>query len=134
TRKIGEHLNISHQVVWRILRDSLLYPYHEGCKLSSLEISLLRINFCQWYLAIYPNFDHNILFTDEANFSRNSITNFYNNHILVWADENSHRICRNTFSRAVLSKCMGWYDWGSFDWSFLFAWLTRSYIQALFAT
>lgn len=99
TRKIGEHLNISYQVVWRILRDSLLYPYHIQRVQALLPRDFpLRINFCQWYLnrlAVDPNFDCKILFTDEANFSRNSIINFHNNHI--WAEENPHGIVETHF-------------------------------------
>lgn len=99
TRKIAEHLNISHQVVWRTLNDSLLYPYHIQRVQALLPRDFpCRIIFCQWYLtrlAVDPNFDCKILFTDEANFSRNSIINFHNNHI--WALENPHGIVETRF-------------------------------------
>lgn len=99
TRRISEHLNISHQVVWRILRASLLYPYHIQRVQALLPRDFpLRIDFCQWYLnmlAVDRNFDCKILFTDEANFSRTSIKNFHNNH--TWADENPHEIVETHF-------------------------------------
>lgn len=99
TRKISEHLNISHQVVWRILNDSLLYPYHIQRVQALLPRDFpCRINFCSWYLnrlAVDPTFDCKILFTDEASLSRNSIINFHNNHI--WALENPHEIVETQF-------------------------------------
>lgn len=99
TRIIGKQLNISHQVIWRILRESLLYPYHIQRVQALLPRDFpLRINFCQWYLnrlADDPDSDCKILFTDEANFSRTSIINFHNNHI--WAQENPHGIVESHF-------------------------------------
>lgn len=99
TRKVSEILNVSHQVVWRILHDALLYPYHIQRVQALLPRDFpLRINFCTWYrnrLAANPRFDCVILFTDEASFSRNSIMNFHNNH--VWADENPHAIVETRF-------------------------------------
>lgn len=99
TRKIARTLNICHQIVWRILVDFLLYPYH------ILRVQALlprdfpqRVNFCQWYLqsiALNPQFESQILFTDEANFSRNAIQNFHNNH--MWAEENPHTITETHF-------------------------------------
>lgn len=94
TRKIAGTLNISHVLVWKILIDNLLYPYHIQRVQALLPRDFpVRINFCQWFLrklAENPLFDHRILFTDEANFSRNAIRNFHNNHL--WADENPHAV------------------------------------------
>lgn len=94
TRKIGNNLNISHILVWKILHDFLLYPYHIQRVQALLPRDFpLRMNFCQWFLQkMYENplFDTEILFTDEANFSRNAIQNFHNNHF--WAEENPHAI------------------------------------------
>lgn len=99
TRKISVLLNISHQVVWRILHDSLLYPYHIQRVQALLPRDFpLRINYCRWYrnrLVANPNFECIILFTDEASFSRTSIVNFHNNHL--WADENPHGIVETHF-------------------------------------
>lgn len=94
TRKIGSNLNISHVLVWKILHDFLLYPYHIQRVQALLPRDFpLRVNFCRWFLeriAHNPLFDREIMFTDEANFSRNAIRNFHNNHI--WADENPHAV------------------------------------------
>ena len=92
TRKIASNLNICHQIVWRILCDFMLYPYHilRAQALLSRDFEK-RITFCQWYLntiAQNPQFETHILFTDEANFSKNGIQNFHNNHF--WAEENPH--------------------------------------------
>lgn len=94
SRKIASNLNISHILVWRILHDFLLYPYHIQRVQALLPRDLpFRINFCQWFIQKIvenPLFDREVLFTDEANFSRNAIRNFHNNHF--WAEENPHTI------------------------------------------
>jgi hypothetical protein len=92
TRKIARVLNVSHSVVFRILKEQQLYPYHLQ-RVQSLLIRdfLPRVVFCQWLINMIgqaPQFLRNILFTDEANFSRDCIRNFRNNHI--WAEENPH--------------------------------------------
>lgn len=84
--------------------DFLLYPYH------ILRVQPLlprdfpkRMEFCEWYIgnvAQNPQFELQIMFTDEVNFSRNSIQNFHNNHL--WCEENPH-----AFPKSVFSKCMG---------------------------
>ncbi|KAJ4447565.1 hypothetical protein ANN_09572, partial [Periplaneta americana] len=48
-----------------------------------------RVRFCQWFLqqcGVNPNFPALVLFTDEAQFTRDGITNFHNQH--VWAYKN----------------------------------------------
>ncbi|KAJ4445414.1 hypothetical protein ANN_07219 [Periplaneta americana] len=47
-----------------------------------------RVRFCQWFLqqcGVNPNFPALVLFADEAQFTRDGITNFHNQH--VWAYE-----------------------------------------------
>lgn len=94
TRKIAATFNVAHVLVWQILTQNLLYPYHVQRVQALLPRDFpLRINFCEWFFQMLvenPLFDRHILFTDEANFSRNSIRNFHNNHL--WADENPHGI------------------------------------------
>jgi hypothetical protein len=49
--------------------------------------------FCQWFLqqcGINPNFPAFVIFTTEAQFIRDGILNFHNQHL--WADENPHAI------------------------------------------
>lgn len=99
TRKIGKELNICYKMVWEILRDSLLYPYHVQRVQALLPRDFEpRTQFCRWYhqrLAENPHFDSIIMFTDEAHFSRNAIMNFHNNH--NWAQENPHAITESNF-------------------------------------
>lgn len=94
TRKMSDMFNVSHQTVLRILKDQQLYPYHIQRVQALLPADFpKRLNFCEWLLQkITENnqFLNFILFTDEANFSRNSIQNFHNNHL--WAQENPHAI------------------------------------------
>lgn len=94
TRKIAVMLNVSHFLIWKIIVDNLLYPFHIQRVQALLPRDFpSRLNFCRWFLeklAEDPLFKSKILFTDEANFSRNSIRNFHNNH--VWAEENPHAI------------------------------------------
>jgi hypothetical protein len=50
-----------------------------------------RVEFCQWLLAncvVNTQFIANILFTDEAGFTRDGIVNVDNTH--VWVDDNPH--------------------------------------------
>ncbi|KAJ4433566.1 hypothetical protein ANN_15875 [Periplaneta americana] len=52
-----------------------------------------RVRFCQWFLqqcGVNSNFPALVLFTDEAQFTRDGITNFHNQH--VWAYENPRAI------------------------------------------
>lgn len=101
TRKIGMELNICYKTVWEILRESLLYPFHIQRVQALLPRDYEpRTQFCRWYIQKVienPQFDSKIMFTDEANFSRNAITNFHNNH--YWAQENPHAITETHFQQ-----------------------------------
>lgn len=94
TRKIGLNVNVSSSTVFRILKNNLLYPYHIQRVQALLPTDFpLRVNLCHWMqqkIGENPQFLGQILFTDEAKFSREAIINFHNNHI--WADENPHAI------------------------------------------
>ena len=99
TRKIASTFDVSHKTVLRILKENLLYPYH----IQSVRVLLLRDfppgeHFCQWVLqraAENPQFLSQVLWTDEANCSRNAIQNFHNNH--VWAEANPHAITEDHY-------------------------------------
>lgn len=99
TRKIANTLNVSHWTVWKILKDNMLYPYHIQRVQALLPADFPpRIALCQWILQtllLIPQFLTQIMFTDEASFSRNAIRNFHNNH--VWADENPHEVLEDRF-------------------------------------
>ena len=113
TRKIGNELNVSYKTVWSILKDYLLYPYHVQRVQALLPRDFpTRVNFCNWFqensLRV-PHFSAKILFTDEANFSRQGIINFHNNHI--WAEDNPHAIIeghhQHTFSFNIWAGIIG---------------------------
>lgn len=93
-RRLSHEEGVSKTSVWRILKCQLLYPYHmqrvQGLSPRDFQP---RIEFCQWLLrkiALIPLFLTNILFTDEAGFSREVIFNYHNNHF--WADVNPRKI------------------------------------------
>ncbi|KAJ4451131.1 hypothetical protein ANN_02571 [Periplaneta americana] len=90
TRRVALQVNVPHTTVWRLLKEYQLYPYHlqRVQALSPADYSA-RVRFCQWFLqqcCVNPNFPALVLFTDEAQFTRDDITNFHNQH--VWAYEN----------------------------------------------
>ncbi|KAJ4446486.1 hypothetical protein ANN_13182 [Periplaneta americana] len=90
TRRLALQVNVPHTTVWRLLKEYQLYPYHlQSVQALSPADYPARVRFCQWFLqqcGVNPNFPALILFTDEAQFTRNGITNFHNQH--VWAYEN----------------------------------------------
>lgn len=93
TRKIGLQLHVNHMTVFAILKEQLLYPYHIQRVQALLPRDFPnRLVLSNWMLQIgqNPEFLEQVLFTDEANFSREAIINYHNNHI--WAEENPHAI------------------------------------------
>ncbi|KAJ4448252.1 hypothetical protein ANN_10266 [Periplaneta americana] len=87
TRRVALQVNVPHTTVWRLLKEYQLYPYHlQRVQALSPADYPARVRFCQWFLqqcGVNPNL---ILFTDEAQFTRDGITNFHNQR--VWAYEN----------------------------------------------
>ncbi|KAJ4442666.1 hypothetical protein ANN_04255 [Periplaneta americana] len=90
TRRVALQVNVPHTTVWRLLKEYQLYPYHlERVQALSPADYPARVRFCQWFLqqcGVNPNFPALVLFTHEAQFTRDGITNFHNQH--VWAYEN----------------------------------------------
>ena len=92
-RRIALQKRSSHHTVWNILHDQLLplsCPAHLG---SSTNWFATTNHFCPWLLHRCnqdPQFLCNILFTDEASFTRDEINIVHNIH--VWGDENPHAI------------------------------------------
>ncbi|KAJ4430718.1 hypothetical protein ANN_19309 [Periplaneta americana] len=90
TRRVALQVNVPHTTVWRLLKEYQLYPYHlQRVQALSPADYPARFRFCQWFLqqcGVNPNFPALVLFTDEAQFTRDGITNFHNQH--VWAYEN----------------------------------------------
>lgn len=95
TRRISRAVGVNHVSVWQTLKEQLLHPYHLQ-KIHHLRRETdyrPRIQFSQWLVHecnINPNFIGNILFTDEASFTRDGVFNFHNMH--EWSDENPHAI------------------------------------------
>jgi hypothetical protein len=78
--------------VWRILHEQSLYPYHiQPVQAITPPDHHARVEFCQWLLAECTANTQpvaNILFTEEAELTRDSTLNFHNTHI--WVDDNHH--------------------------------------------
>ncbi|KAJ4433027.1 hypothetical protein ANN_15284 [Periplaneta americana] len=90
TRRVALQVNVPHTTVWRLLKEYQLYPYHlQRVQTLSPADYPARVRFCQWFLqqcGVNPNFPALVLFTDEAQFTRDGVTHFHNQH--VWAYEN----------------------------------------------
>lgn len=90
TRQVAHNLGVDHSVVWRVLHEQLLHPYHlQKVQHLKVEDYPRRVQFCQWYLQrciIQPQFPNMVLFSDECTFTREGILNMHNAHL--WADEN----------------------------------------------
>ncbi|XP_066157759.1 uncharacterized protein [Euwallacea fornicatus] len=90
TRRIGAMQNIPHSVVWRVAKEQALYPYHllQVQELLPTDFGK-RTTFCNWVLHKIEresDFAKNILFTDEASFTKDGVFNSRNNH--KWSEEN----------------------------------------------
>ncbi|KAJ4438109.1 hypothetical protein ANN_14048 [Periplaneta americana] len=85
TRRVALQVNVPHTTVWRLLKEYQLYPYHlQRVQALSPADYPARVRFCQWFLqqcGVNPNFPALVLFTDEAQFTRDGITNFHNQHV-----------------------------------------------------
>ncbi|KAJ4436133.1 hypothetical protein ANN_18760 [Periplaneta americana] len=71
TREIAHTIGISQSSVWRVLHDSQLYLFHpHGLRVDDFP---RRVHFCKWIVdrcENEPNFLNNMLFTDEAQLTR----------------------------------------------------------------
>ncbi|KAJ4430414.1 hypothetical protein ANN_22630 [Periplaneta americana] len=85
TRRVALQVIVPHTTVWRLLKEYQLYPYHlQSVEALSPADYPARVRFCQWFLqqcGVNPNFPALVLFTDEAQFTRDGITNFHNQHV-----------------------------------------------------
>lgn len=100
-RRLALRMGVSTFIVWRTLREQGLHPYHIQ-RVQALEPGdpPRRLAFCHWLRAILqqqPNFLNNVIFTDEAGFTRDGIFNSQNTHI--WSDENPHAVRERRFQR-----------------------------------
>lgn len=92
TRAVADEMGVSQKVVWRILHEERMHPYHVQ-QVQSLHPDDYprRAAFVQWMLGMRntdPRLPALVLFSDEATFSREGIFNMHNQH--VWSACNPH--------------------------------------------
>lgn len=89
---VAAEAGVSKSSVWRILKKRQLHPYHVQLpQMLEPRDFQSRTDFSNWILIKteeYPGFVSKILWTDEANFSRNAQVNIHNTR--YWQDENPH--------------------------------------------
>lgn len=94
TRRLSAITGISHASVFRILKKEGLRPYHFTPVQNLLPTDLpRRMEFAQFIMDktnVNNNFVSNILFSDEATFTRRGVFNWRNCHI--WDNENPHSV------------------------------------------
>ena len=100
TRSAARSLNIRHHsTVWSALHRQRFHPYHFQRVQGLLPTDFgPRVQFSQWLMQ-QQQMDHyfskQILFTDEALFTRDGVFNIHNNH--HWEQENPHVIHRRGY-------------------------------------
>jgi hypothetical protein len=99
TRRIESQTGLSQSAVWRVLRENSLNPFHlqpvQGLQPRDKE---RRLDYCRWLLhrvVDEPDFLNRVLWTDEAEFTRDGAMNLHNLH--VWAEENPHPTRSSSF-------------------------------------
>ncbi|GBM51915.1 hypothetical protein AVEN_184012-1, partial [Araneus ventricosus] len=84
-REVSRAVNVSHSIVWRVLRDEGLHPYHVQKVQALIPADYApRVEFACWFLqqiAAQPDFSAHVFFTDESTFTREGISNTHNLHI-----------------------------------------------------
>lgn len=110
TRNAARRFGVSQYTVWNVLHQEGLHPYHfrpvQELGPNDLEP---RVIFCRWFL---QNHDKNILFTDEATFTRLGIFNVHNEH--WWSHSNPHVTRQDAYQHrfsvnvwaGVLNNCL----------------------------
>jgi len=85
-RRIARRLCVPHTRMWRTLRAEGTYPYHvQRVQHLGPGDFAERLEFCKWLNGSCQLHSY-ILFTYEAQFSRDGVNNTCNSH--VWEDEN----------------------------------------------
>ncbi|GFX20077.1 uncharacterized protein TNCV_1436371 [Trichonephila clavipes] len=92
SRAVGRALGESHQSVLRTLHEDRMHPYHlQRVQTITPDDYPRRLNFATWYLqqtAGNQTFPADVLFTDEATFTRSGMFNMHNSHL--WEHVNPH--------------------------------------------
>jgi len=101
-RRISARTQITKTTVWRLIKSEDLKAYHfTPAKHLEEYDPQSRLQFCQMIMRKYQKdrtFLKNVLFTDEATFTRDGVYNFHNAH--TWSDINSHAIREDNFQRS----------------------------------
>lgn len=99
TRRIAAQLNLSQSMISRTLRREQLFPYHFQRVQSLLPRDYgHRMEFCRWLLYQHneiPDFVSNVLWSDEAHFTRDGINTIHNSHL--WSIDNPHAIIETRY-------------------------------------
>lgn len=120
TRRLAAQTDMSYATVWRIIREQQLYPYHYRQVQDILPTDKpLRIQLCQLLLDRQAHdrmFLSNIIFSDEATFTRSGVFNMHNEH--VWAEDNpnarkithyQHSFKINVWAATLGNNILGYY-------------------------
>ncbi|XP_064463674.1 uncharacterized protein LOC135374662 [Ornithodoros turicata] len=93
-RRISNETGVAATTVWRVLNRAKYHPYHLSLHQALHDDDFAkRIEFCNWVLNMQDaqgTFSENVLWTDEAHFSRDAQVNLHNAH--YWSTENPHWI------------------------------------------
>ena len=94
-RRLSSRLGVSRMTVWRTFNRAGLHPYHFQ-RVQHLQDGdhAQRVEFCTW-IADHPRLCKNILFTDEAIFTRSGYYNSHNFH--WWSEENPKKTVKRHF-------------------------------------
>lgn len=95
TRQAARRFNVSQYFIWKLVNTSGMYPYHfQRVQDIVLADYRPRRQFCEWLL---ENLHHNILWSDEATFTRIGLFNVHNEHWWSARGRNPHVTRRDAF-------------------------------------
>lgn len=101
SRAIAHEMGVNHVSVWEVLHEQQLHPYHPQKVQAMVQADFpRRVEFCQEFLRRCnedPEFQVNVLFSDEASFTKEGIFNSRNSHI--WDDENPHAVVQKGYQQ-----------------------------------
>lgn len=97
-RSCASDVGISRSSVWRILHNHNLHAFHYQ-RVQALQPQDLprRVEFAEWFLNRRDNFSKDVLWSDEAYFSREGIFNTHNLH--EWHEINPHIVRERAFQQ-----------------------------------
>lgn len=93
TRDAAARFGTSQFFIWKLLNAAGLHPFHFQ-KVQDIVLADYprRVQFCRWVL---QNLHLNILWSDEATFTRVGLFNVHNEHL--WCEANPHATRRDSF-------------------------------------